>query len=196
MVGEFVLGNRPERTLRNFWKKVAKGGLGDCWLWIAGQSSSGYGSFAIDRKNISAHRTSWLIHNGAIPKGLHVLHNCPTGDNKLCVNPAHLYLGTEADNGRDRSIKCQMPKGDSHPWRTKPETMRPPKGNEHWSRRKPDLVPRGERKGSAVLTESQVLQIRCLYETGAWTQRALAILFDISQGSVQGIVTRKTWRHI
>src|ERR1019366_7994311 len=52
-----------------------------------------------------AHRYSWELHNGKIPDGLCVLHNCPDGDNPACVNPAHLFIGTKADNNADITQK-------------------------------------------------------------------------------------------
>ena len=57
-------------------------------------------------KHTKAHRISWLIHNGKIPEGKSVLHTC---DVPLCVNPAHLYLGTEKENGWDRAVRSRMP---------------------------------------------------------------------------------------
>ena len=66
-----------------------------CWLWQTG-TTSGYGAFApIANKSVRAHRYSWERVNGAIPKGMDVLHKC---DVKLCVNPAHLMLGNDRDN--------------------------------------------------------------------------------------------------
>jgi hypothetical protein len=84
-----------------FWTKVEKSE--GCWLWIGG-TRRGYGDFVIDwdaNTHRAAHRASWEIANGPIPDGLLVLHNCPDGDNPLCVRPDHLFLGTQADNMRD-----------------------------------------------------------------------------------------------
>ena len=69
-----------------------------CWIWKRGHSKGGYGLKQFKGSFQGAHRVSWQIHNGPIPKGLSVLHCC---DVKLCVNPQHLFLGTQKDNVRD-----------------------------------------------------------------------------------------------
>ena len=75
-----------------------------CWLWLASDFGGfGYGAFCTaDGKTIGAHRASWQLHRGPIPKKTMVLHRC---DVPFCVNPAHLWLGTQADNVADRSNK-------------------------------------------------------------------------------------------
>lgn len=94
-----------------FWSRVTKGA--DCWLWT-GYKLRGYGAFWVARRFYYAHRYSWQLHNGDIPGGLCVLHNCPGGDNPLCVNPAHLFLGTNRDNVADRDQKGRQCKGVRH----------------------------------------------------------------------------------
>lgn len=78
----------------------------DCWLWQNYRQSSGYGQTYVEGKRILAHRLSWMAFKGPIPEGLNVLHKC---DTKRCVNPAHLFLGSQADNVKD----C-IDKGRSH----------------------------------------------------------------------------------
>lgn len=73
----------------------------------------------IDGVNLRSHQISWMIHKGKIPEGLWVLHNCrPNPDNRRCVNPDHLWLGTQQENLRDANDKGMTPTGDAH-WNTK-----------------------------------------------------------------------------
>lgn len=97
------------RTLtvaESFWAKVRLNGptvrpeLGKCWSWRT--IGSRYVNLTAGGRTILAHRASWELHRGPIPDGLHVLHKC---DNPSCTKPDHLFLGTEADNALDRSIK-------------------------------------------------------------------------------------------
>lgn len=103
--------------IERFWRYVEKGeGANPHWFWTGYLSHGGHGQFqAIRGKPTPAHRFSWEIHNGPIPDGLWVLHNCaPLPDLARCVNPAHLYLGTHDDNMRDAALKLQHPRGEGH----------------------------------------------------------------------------------
>lgn len=88
-----------DKTIERFWKKVTK--TDSCWLWIGANTKYGWGTMKINGVMYGAHRISYAIHKGEIPEGIFVCHNCPGGDNGLCVNPSHLWLGTQKDNVRD-----------------------------------------------------------------------------------------------
>lgn len=87
----------PDHVVQRFWRKVQKSN--DCWEWQGARAN--YGHFWAG-KHMTAHRMSYELAYGSIPDGLLVLHQC---DNPFCVNPAHLFLGTQADNMRDMRNK-------------------------------------------------------------------------------------------
>ena len=93
-----------DATTIRFWAKVQKAGNNECWLWTASVAGKGYGQFKAPkaRRQHYAHRYSYTLHKGPIPKGMMVLHQC---DTPRCVNPKHLFLGTGADNLGDMAKK-------------------------------------------------------------------------------------------
>lgn len=100
------MGPKPTPLADRFWPKVRKGG--GCWEWTASMSH-GYGQIGVGGKSgrpHHAHRVAWELTNGAIPAGLFVCHHC---DNKKCVRPDHLFLGTAKDNNQDRARKGRNP---------------------------------------------------------------------------------------
>jgi hypothetical protein len=91
-----------ESTRKRFWQKVDIKGEDDCWPWLAGKLSNGYGRFWVQRLAEVAHRVAYRIHYGAIDERLRVLHTC---DNRSCQNPRHLFQGTQLDNIHDMIAK-------------------------------------------------------------------------------------------
>ncbi len=102
---------------KRFWEKVDKTKY--CWNWTGALSGlkddplNRYGVIGINKRLHYAHRVSWMLTKGEIPESLHVLHKC---DNIICVNPEHLFLGTQGDNNRDRTRKGRTTRG-SKSWR-------------------------------------------------------------------------------
>jgi hypothetical protein len=132
-----------------------------CQEWTGCRGKWGYGSVRVKQKTMLAHRVSYTVFVGPIPDGILVLHKC---DNPPCINPDHLFLGTNLDNVRDRNAKGRT-RGKS------------------WH---------GETHPSAKLTEIDVAEIRKM--AGTLSQRKIAQMFGIRQSTVSNISNFKTWK--
>jgi len=164
-----------EKTIARFWSKVDTNGtvpthcpeIGACWVWVAGCSSSGYGTFWIKpTAPISAHRLAYELHFGLVGLALDVCHKC---DNRKCCNPAHLFKGTRKQNMEDASAKGRL------------------NGRN---------CPRGSLVNTAKLTPEAVTQIRIKYANGEANQSELARTYGVSHSSIQAIIARRNWKHI
>lgn len=141
-----------------------------CWL-VPAVHDDGYGHIVNDDgKTIGSHRASWIVHRGPIPPGMVVCHRC---DVPNCVNPEHLFVGTQRDNMRDCYAKGRMT----------PPTLLP----------NPPCT-MGAKNGNAKLSEAAVSQIR--ERRGTVSAAVLAREFGVSKQTVYFIWQGRTWRHL
>lgn len=163
-----------EDRIRRFWEKVEKSG--NCWEWKAGKDEGGYGRFHCpgwhDSSNtmVAAHRFSWVVTNDEIPNhdsyhGMCVLHKC---DNPSCVNPLHLFLGTNEENVRDMDEK----------------------------KRRVTLSHKGSTHSNSKLTESQVIEIYDLHKNKNISQLDLSKMYNVSHSNINHIFTGRNWSHL
>ncbi len=146
---------------------------GECWLWTGYRDAAGYGRVWLRGRSRPATHYAWERENGAVvPAGSLLCHHC---DNPPCVRPAHLFLGTPADNALDMAAKKRGTNKERSGWVNKPDRMQ-----------------RGERSGLAKVTEEQVRLIR----TAVGSARTVGVAFGISHSAVLAIRNGKTWSHI
>jgi len=153
-----------------FKEKIAPKNSNGCMEWMACLSDNRYGAFITGsrtkrtRKRYIAHRLSYELFVGAIPKGKCVLHKC---DNPKCVNPEHLFLGTQSDNMKDMIKKGR----DFH------------------------VALLGSKHGNAKLNEEQVMEIKDKIKNGI-SLIELSKIYNVSPENISSIKRGKTWKHI
>lgn len=172
--------NRPDsgygRPEIRFWKRVDKNGPihpvhGQCWQWTGSIfKGRGYGQLTVKCRNYSSHRLSWIIHFGSIPEGKWVLHKC---DNRLCVNPSHLFLGCGRDNIHDAMEK----------------------GRDGW------VGERNGNATVTEKQVREIRELRRKHRRGrGWDREfgvaALARRFNTTVNVISAIVHNRSWRHI
>jgi HNH endonuclease len=189
-----------------FWAKVARGE--SCWLWLGYCKPNGYGSIGLGGRAEGkdyAHRVAWRLAYGAIPDGLYVCHRC---DTPACCRPDHLWLGTHAENLGDMRAKGRGATGDRHGSRTRPDRVA--RGARSGPARHPEsmrwkdtdprrldstVLPRGERKPQAKLTEMAVREMRRRHVAGEMV-KTLAAEFGVSRPTASKAVAGRTWAHL
>lgn len=155
-----------EKDIKRFWSKVDKKPLERCWSWGGTSHTGGYGRFKVGRTNHLAHRVSYFLALGVNPGELCVCHSC---DNRRCVKPTHLFLGTRVDNNSDMMAK------------NRGNWSQPCKGSQH---------------GNSRFTEKDVIEIRNLWAAGELTQKQIAERFKTRQSVVSRIVKNRCWTHV
>jgi hypothetical protein len=171
-------GAKSQPIEPRFWTFIEKDPEPDgCWWWRGGQVN-GYGSFSVNGQQQLTHRVSFELAYGPVPEGMHVCHSCddrhPAGDMsyRLCVNPAHLYAATNAQN-RAHSVELSR--------------------HAHGER---SHAPKGVDCHSAVVTSELVRSIRERYASGSVTQATLAAEYNVSARAISKIILRQSWKHI
>jgi hypothetical protein len=165
--GKFEKQPLQERWINSYMISPITG----CWVWTRDVAKVGYGRICVDGVRHYTHRFAWTMAYGPIPEGMCVCHAC---DNKRCVNPEHLWLGTDAENMADKLKKGRQSRGES-----RRETMR-------------RVARRGETHADAKLTGEQVLEIRA----SDATNRDLAKEFGVSTSCIYAIKARINWKHL
>jgi len=138
-----------------------------CWEWKGSinHRKGGYGQLSHNKKTLKAHRISYEIHHSEPLENLHCLHKC---DNPSCVNPLHLFPGTNLDNVRDKVKKGRCYTG----------------------------YQKGENNGASKLKDTDVVKIRQLYHSGNYTTIKLAEMYNVHRSTISYIVNNKTFKHL
>lgn len=158
--------SRRRSIADRFWPKVRK--TDSCWIWTASTRNNGYGALGnvFGRRGEYAHRLAWMLANGPILPGLLVCHTC---DNKLCVRPSHLFLGTYGDNMRDCVAKGR-----------------------HVSNLPPQ--PRGEKAYMAKLTQAEVDEIKRMRASGMSGMKIATIFSKVRYQQIYRICSGERWK--
>jgi HNH endonuclease/Helix-turn-helix domain of resolvase len=165
-----------DKIYDRFNKYTNKSSYLPCWLWMGARlNKNRYGLLRVKNKTMLAHRLSYEIHNGTIIDKKYVLHTC---DNEGCVNPEHLFLGTQLDNVKDRDFKKRG------------HFFNP---NSHFNKIR--FIPVGIKNPKSKLSEKNVHEIRKLLSEG-FSNKEIAKKFSVSKDTILRIKNKSSWRHI
>lgn len=161
-----------QKSKKAFLEKLKKDDTG-CWNWTAGLNKEGYGRASyMGKHDQRAHRIAWMIFRGEIPEGLYVCHKC---DNKKCVKPSHLFLGTHDDNMKDGVSKKRFLSGEKRKLANNPR--------------------KGEAHHNSKLSAKQALKIIELKKEGkSYTE--INSLIGINRGTACDVICGRTWSHV
>lgn len=149
-------------VIQRFLSHCDHGRVDQCWEWSGMMNTTGYGRFSLNDKHQLAHRVAYMMFIGAIPNGMAVCHRC---DNRKCVNPHHLWLGTTAANIRDAVEKGRH---------VSPDT-------------------RGDRNGNRKLDWPSVRTIRAMHKAGV-KKHLIAQSFGVTPSTIGNITNNQTWK--
>lgn len=168
-----------EKAVERFWSYVDVRSDDGCWEWQKTRAPNGYGRIYIGKKGYCASRWIYGVLHGPIPDEMQVCHRC---DNRACVRPDHLFLGTRSDNMRDCASKGR------NIMQRKPHLS-----SLHLKRCRSNV--KGERHGNAKLNAQDVLAIRARLKSG---ERAALVAsdFGISEPYARAIARRRSWAHL
>jgi hypothetical protein len=164
--------NLNEDQIKRFWDNVSISDKESCWNWKGMVNFYGYGQFNFNYKSYKAHRVSWFLKNKKDPIGI-ICHKC---DNRLCVNPSHLFDGEHSDNRADAVKKGRISKGIKHSIAILPSRKR------------------GENHFNSKLKPSDIPIIRSLF--GKKTHKEIGEMFGVGKFAIWCIYANKTWKHI
>lgn len=156
-----------QTTEERFWSKVSRMPNDECWPWIPRHGGVGYGKFWLNKKIIGAHVASWILHFGGVPEGKEVCHKC---DNRICVNPNHLFVGTRQENVADAIMKGRLRYGLRN-------------------------LRRGEDHPNASIDDRRARIIKQLLTEGRLTRKQIAETVGVTGNVIDGIRKGVTWRH-
>jgi hypothetical protein len=184
----------------DFWSRVAtSASIRDCWEWFSTRQSpnDGYGRIVLRGRYVLAHRVSYVIAYGVDPGRRLVLHSC---DNLICVNPRHLRLGVQADNGKDEAINALM--AEVHAASTGAPSRRHRKSFARWAllrsaKEKPAQVEPLRRRGRpGLLGDDQAQAIRYTFWNIARSVTVVSAAHACPIDVVRRVVARRGYRHL